>query len=508
MPVAGLRGTDDRVEFVIVRQSGVEGVEHPDKRDYSLVPTGTVIDTIANLKRDDDDDDDNDFNPPPPILITMTIAQAQATSTGASALEAEEPSETVVVSLPPPPPPRHRGISQTTQHLLIAAGSIGVTIIIVMILLALHTMRKRGISLKEAVKHGRNQVLGRGPQPPPKSVESGWDKPKNGNDYGAMREETITPPPAAIARNGSTSSQRPLMGLDRSASFNNRSAPSPDVPQSFLLDSPPPRRNNSNRTHFRNISETPSSPILPLQNQRQSDTTRNTRSISDGASALHYSEQNRESEMSDLPPPPTFKQFLSNRPSASQKLGPNVSRFSWTNSQAPQTPHDPYRDTNSQIVGRDSFMTSRSSVPRFRTIDSWVGQQTNRLEEQKLREQLGSNSTRTSTTFTVAAEAPETERSVPEVPMLPKNVSALRDGTTNTVQASPERSPSTPRPMSPVNKGGLPGKNVRHARHDTVGTVDTAPIFKQHPGQEVRFSTRSLVPSEIFNSKATGDMLS
>ena len=57
----------------------------------------------------------------------MTVPRAQGTG---AALQAEVPMETVIVTLPPPPRPereggRRGGISQTTEHLLIAAGSIG-----------------------------------------------------------------------------------------------------------------------------------------------------------------------------------------------------------------------------------------------------------------------------------------------------------------------------------------------------------------------------------------------
>jgi hypothetical protein len=191
---------------------------------------------------------------------------------------------------------------------------------------------------------------------------------------------------------------------------------------------------------------------------RHSDLSRNTRSLRGDEEALDYSDPPRQ--MPDLPPPPTFRQFLSNRPSASQRPGFGggmMSRFSWTNSNAPQTPHDPSRDTvNAGAIGRDSFITTRSSVPRFRTIDSWVNQQSTRIAEQRLKQQFRMTQ---STTYS-------DEDSVPEMPTVPKN--------TNSAIA----------------------KDVKHARHDTI---DTAPIFKQHPGTEVRFSTRSTVPSEVLD---------
>jgi hypothetical protein len=132
-----------------------------------------------------------------------------------------------------------------------------------------------------------------------------------------------------------------------------------------------------------------------------------------------------------------------------------ASRFSWTNSNAPQTPHDPSRDTVTarNNIGRDSFMTQRSSVPRFRTIDSWVNQQSTRVAEQRLKQQFRMTQ---STTYS-------DEDSVPEMPPVPKPAA---------------------------------GKESKHMKHDTL---DTAPIFKQHPGTEVRFSTRSTVPSEVLD---------
>lgn len=251
---------------------------------------------------------------------------------------------------------------------------------------------------------------------------------------------------------------------------------------SFLLDSPTARRNS----HPSRTSESPSSPVLPLQNQRRSESTRNTRSISE-TSTLRYPEP-PQGPLAPLPPPPTFKQFLDNRPSASSRTGPNhnVSRFSWTNSNAPQTPHDPSRDTVTQGVGRDSYMTQRSSAPRFRTVDSWVNQQANRIQEQKLREQFRM------TQSTTASD------DIPEVPTVPKDVN---------VEVTPpeptEKPTETTTPLPPLPSP--PSKSVKHARQDTR---DTAPIFRAHPGTEVRFSTHSVVPSEILDIGRKPNVLS
>jgi len=224
---------------------------------------------------------------------------------------------------------------------------------------------------------------------------------------------------------------------------------------SFLLDSPPPpRRNNS---HRRNDSGAPSSEVLGNQAPRRSASTRNTRSIDENASELRFNELPPERTMSPLPPPPTFKQFLHNRPSVSGKppAAPAgmTSRFSWTNSNAPQTPRRITREESAPI-SRDSYVTTRSSVPRFRTVDSWVNQQTNRLEEQKLKEQFRLTSTST-------ASSDEGLDRIPEVPAMPRNVQALRATSTHLSSTLPPRMPGTP-PPQPAN--GLPGKNIRHER--------------------------------------------
>ena len=58
----------------------------------------------------------------------MTLDDDAPSST-ADALADNDPTETVIVALPPPEKPPHHDrdgrISQTTEHLLIAAGSIG-----------------------------------------------------------------------------------------------------------------------------------------------------------------------------------------------------------------------------------------------------------------------------------------------------------------------------------------------------------------------------------------------
>ncbi|KAF9732443.1 hypothetical protein PMIN02_009677 [Paraphaeosphaeria minitans] len=517
MPLLRPRRREEEVEYVVVERTEENKAQEMERWGETATATPTtfvsppqdyapVQPTVLQIRDDDSDSDSDDEDDGPPEVWTLTVIGAQSTG---GALAANHPAATAVVAAPPPRDggmdgnpdggPHKGGISQTTEHLLIAAGSIGATIVLVMIVLAIYTMRKRGLTLAQAIKQGKHQVTRRGPPPPPKSQPS-WDaKQSFSNDYGALRKNTVTPPQAALSRSGSPSSQTGPIALGRSDSFNLQNTKSADGRGStFLLESPPPpRRDNSNRSGPTSI--TPSYAVLG-QDSRRSVSTHNTRSVDENASELMYKDVSQERTTSPLPPPPTFKQFLNNRPSISGKagFGGMMSRFSWTNSNAPQTPkvttsQDPYQG------GRESYMTSRSSVPRFRTVDSWVNQQTNRIEAQKLKEQF--RLTSTSTVYTQDEEADH----IPEVPAMPKNVERLRESSAPMSASLPLRAPATP-PLPPSM--GLPGKNIKHERHDTRTTVDTAPVFKQHPGNEVRFSTRSTVPSEILDRGRPDNVLS
>lgn len=323
-------------------------------------------------------------------------------------------------------------------------------------------MRKRGLTFSDVIKNGKDTVRRRGGGPPPPPKYS-MDNKQSFDDDSYVGKAGYPSRAVTGSRSGSLSTQTPLQPLGRSESFKTTMLERNDSlnnNKSFLLDSAPSRQNS----HRRDNSATPSSPILPIQEMRRSASTRNTRSLLGDEEALRYSDPPQFRQQSALPAPPSFRQFLSNRPSISQRPGIGgamMSRFSWTNSNAPQTPHDTSRDTT--IQGRDSFMTTRSSVPRFRTIDSWVNQQSTRVEEQRLKQQ-----------FRMTASTQATDSDIDEVPEMPAVPANLRESRIN----------------------GLAGKNIKHQRHDTI---ETAPIFKQHPGNEVRFSTRSTVPSEILD---------
>lgn len=134
-------------------------------------------------------------------------------------------------------------------------------------------------------------------------------------------------------------------------------------------------------------------------------------------------------------------------------------------------------------------------MPRFRTIDSWVSQQANRVEEQRLREQI-----KTQGSVLLEGDDDETEADrVPQVPLLPKNVQSLRDAGVGGNRGGPGvgRTGSLTRKES--------GRGRRDVKRDTQ--TSEATVFRQHPGQEVRISVKSLVPSEILNSKMRSSVL-
>ncbi|OCK81854.1 hypothetical protein K432DRAFT_380911 [Lepidopterella palustris CBS 459.81] len=513
MPIARRRGLDNRVRYFVTRDDDVEVGDPEDSQggsnteggsgngDYgndggvpSWVSTPTITvapssKTLSNEAKQMSMVTSSSSPDASPIRVTIT-----STATASPFIEAKPPTETVIVTIPPPNPDHHPGgLSDTTEHLLIAAGSIGATIIVVMIIFAIYTMRKRGVTLAQTIKRTRKTKPQ--PQGPPPFKPRNWTTPaytwdrNEPFDY-RSKDLPITPPHPAMTRSGSNSSQRPLMLQMRNQSFpqqpsaNRSTSPDDSNTRSFLFDSPP--RSPPLSSHNRNSSNTPSSPVLPFQASRESASTSNTRSQL--SSELQYPQPPFKSSGTPQPPPPTFRQFLFNRrysnPSPKLSFDQMVSRFSWTNSQAPQTPKNATRASNLNLTGplsgttlaRESVATSRSSVARFRTVDSWVDQQAQRVEEQRLREQL-----RVQGSVFISNDVDEEER-VPEVPVLPKNVMNMRES---------------------EGTGAAAGNVTKQKRRETSTTLtsETATIFRQHPGTEVRMSTRSLVPSEILNSK-------
>lgn len=357
-----------------------------------------------------------------------------------------------------------------------------------MIVFAVYTMRKRGISFRMVVKK-RNE------DPPRAPSRYDWENKQTfEDDYvsssKSMRSSSFSsrPPTQPLARSNRYVDFIPWFllleeehvsicltvsilymscrystheRLQTSISFAKKKSLTLSSFNQYELERNTSGDQDRANPYYPNNNATPQPNVLPNADQRRSASTRDNRPFDSNEPDLVYSEPPR-------PPPPTFKQFMSNRPSISQRSGlggATASRFSWTNSQAPQTPHELYNDGASQPRGRDSYMTQASEVPRFRTIDSWVNQQSNRVDTERLKQQF-----RMTQSSTYSAD--DYGDSVPAMPPVPKAYAA------DTQERDQE---------------------AKHTRHESHATTTTAPIFKYHPGNEVRFSTRSTVPSEVLD---------
>ena len=92
---------------------------------------------------------------------------------------------------------------------------LGATIIIVMVVLAFYTMRRRGLSFSDVVRQGRNQITRRGGQG--SGTRYDWDNKQNLEQRYSVRNDAVYPPPpaAVAARSGSLSSQTRVQPLGR-----------------------------------------------------------------------------------------------------------------------------------------------------------------------------------------------------------------------------------------------------------------------------------------------------
>lgn len=119
----------------------------------------------------------------------------------------------------------------------------------------------------------------------------------------------------------------------------------------------------------------------------------------------------------------------------SQNPSATASRFSWARSQG-QGQRDTVYTT-----------TSEESAPRFRSVTSWVAQQTGRVQVETQKKEQG-------------------QGHVPDVPAIP-----------------------IPMPLQ------------AHAGLNHQRNLSEDPVFKFHPGEEIQISRGSRVPSVILNKK-------
>ncbi|KAF2138829.1 uncharacterized protein K452DRAFT_320934 [Aplosporella prunicola CBS 121167] len=383
-----------------------------------------------------------------------------------AALRSHDAGSPIGIPPPYPPPPPKPAMSETTEHVLIAVAAIVVTLIVTGFILGFYVMRRNGLTLRDVFnksKRGRSRPdrtidISR---PAPQALrfnayvspEDGWNK-----EYGAApsAKDHPLPPQPSITRSDTSLSKSGRHHTE----FLSPSYGEPTTPiysqsnRSFLEEETPPRRGSAR--HTRDISD--ASLNLPIQKRSLSIKRNNQDSeppvlprLLTGPSPETDSLRGEDDFVSPNPPAPTFQQFLANRPgsrrmTASKSQQPMASHFSWTTAQTPTTPRDPSRESGLSVA------SSHSSVGRFRTVDSWVGAQTNRLPSMQLRgglEQLNENEARS-------------QFEVPDVPGVPE--------------------------MYKDHNG--------HQRNPSDATV-----FRQHPGTEVVIPRGSLVPSEILNER-------
>jgi hypothetical protein len=166
------------------------------------------------------------------------------------------------------------------------------------------------------------------------------------------------------------------------------------------------------------------------------------------------------------------------------------SRFSWTKSMAPKAPPDP--------SSRFSIATSVSSAPRHRTVESWVGNQTYRLDEGKFQEYL--------------------EREIEDrISVAVTNGSPQLNGRLDTTRedspklndyelpkqnnSSPETGSSGRRLHSESREYGKRQRRCGRENHLNVPRARDSSAYMAHPGTRVSQPRVSLIPSEILDGR-------
>ncbi len=84
-----------------------------------------------------------------------------------------------------------------------------------MVVLAIYTMRRRGLSFADVLRQGRNQVTRHGGD---SASKYDWDNKQNIEQRYSVRNDAVFPPPPAamVSRSGSLSSQTRVQRLGRS----------------------------------------------------------------------------------------------------------------------------------------------------------------------------------------------------------------------------------------------------------------------------------------------------
>lgn len=212
-----------------------------------------------------------------------------------------------------------------------------------------------------------------------------------------------------------------------------------------------------------------------------------TRSSEPESRPAGIDDQNPEQEDSYAdagPPPPKLRK-------------PGVSCFSW--STAPTTPASATRSN------RETVMTDDSEPPRFRSISSWVREQSKRQNNE-----LSKHPTLSFLPPPIPESNPVTR--YPPYPPTPPIPHAKRDAVGQAIDQTPA-SPGTPTSFRAHSFGVGIGVSIskpqratflssstttrsnKHNRQNSSTTISTLPAFRQHPGEEIKIGRGTRVRS-------------
>ncbi|KAK8209854.1 hypothetical protein IWZ01DRAFT_331951 [Phyllosticta capitalensis] len=488
-----------------------------------------------------------------------------------------------------------------TTGLVIAAGCIGATLLVVTVAFGIYVMRTKGLTFSDVFRRKARprQRIDRTYDIAKPTVHRmpayAWDERKPPPSYSQSvplrRPEPVATrfAPAASQSGLLTETSRCTPAASRSGLVTETSsrytgtpaasqsgllkpASRPSTPPgfkspsntSFLDDSTPPRNSSSRQS---NHSREPSSPLsLPLQQQQQSrfsdlsipplfiqgqdpprencfyrsressvnlsrdnsltrsrsDSVTRSRANSDAHHRSRDSSLTRQTQPTaaadDHPecadtltsphlPLPGFYSFMANRPGPASSLSQRPRGLTQSSHHSTFSPSN--TTTSSPVDAsfgpdphyhhypnsyRESTTSTATTTPttRFRSVDSWVGHQTSRIESSDLRDQppLHFSFLRQNTgnggggglgMVDEGAAGWGEEAAPPDVPPSYRDGGGGGGGVVNVGSG-----------------GGVAGVAGNHRRQNT--NHSDATVFRVHPGSEIKIPRGSLVPSEILDA--------
>ncbi|KAL1862372.1 hypothetical protein Plec18170_001198 [Paecilomyces lecythidis] len=282
----------------------------------------------------------------------------------------------------------------------------------------------------------------------PGSKEASWDAP---NELKMARDQAMNKSSVASDLESNRSDNRPPSLRSRLLRGPLTSNPlSPMSPKFFLRRSSAARSSMGTDNLTARIPRSPAAAAFANRSHLSIGTESDTRSRD---SKIDYEMDSFEKEIyvEPLPPPPKVRR-------------PGVSYFSW--STAPTTPGTATRSV------RDTVTTQDGEPPCFRTVNSWVNQQSGRQSSVSYAPPPIPES-KAVNRYPPYPPTPPIPHREPDTPMTPRTPRTPR---------TPGNGPGTP---ARARRSTLQSFMSRHNRTMSSTTTSTLPIFRQHPGEEV-----------------------